>query len=491
QNMIINSYIVKRAYDFVGGNIRFKTIVENNSNGLIADISIHLIVKEHFKKDSETKTISTLFPKESKGVDFILTPLACGKSKIHGTVSYFDSKGKHLTVTLRPVLIQIKCPLVEPKEAKLIELLRLKDSLQKGHAEINYTDISQPKAFQLARNIITLLDILEINKDEGQFKVLYSAEAKVTGEPIIIDLNVHSHSFFIDVYAENLKQATGLLAYIKDLLNRALQIKSRISITSTFFNKLSDLYQLCDEMGPKNYIIPLLNDLLPETKTYFSDLSLTNSIEKWMSKIRKKSDKKLDNRTYINLQYNILNWMDELIKFIETTSKIYVDSLVIIQKIIVDILKENELVKLKLKEELSKKRKAYSKKILFSLIITYNKSGIIIFQHNFTNEILNNELIGGFLSAIQSFGSEITKKDTSMRKLEYEQFSIQLEKGKNTMSALITSGYTTTYDIKNLKEFVVTFEEKFKRELKEFNGNVSPFNETETLINQFFEGQKR
>ena len=52
-----------------------------------------------------------------------------------------------------------------------------------------------------------------------------------------------------------------------------------------------------------------------------------------------------------------------------------------------------------------------------------------MYTHNFTEKTLDSDLIGGFLSAIQSFGAEISKEETTMKKLSYEHFEIELLEG--------------------------------------------------------------
>ena len=91
------------------------------------------------------------------------------------------------------------------------------------------------------------------------------------------------------------------------------------------------------------------------------------------------------------------------------------------------------------------------------------------------------------MSAIQSFGIEISKKQTPLKRLSYEDFEIELLASKFTTTALILSGHPNKLIINKLKEFVNKFETKYRKELQEFYGNISIFEETKELIQDVFQ----
>ena len=73
-----------------------------------------------------------------------------------------------------------------------------------------------------------------------------------------------------------------------------------------------------------------------------------------------------------------------------------------------------------------------------------------------------------------------------MKKLAYEHFEIQLQDGEFTIVALISSGLPDQLIIKKLVEFSTNFEETYKKELKEFAGNVAVFADAEEMIKKIF-----
>ncbi|MFX0142254.1 MAG: hypothetical protein ACFFDN_51925, partial [Candidatus Hodarchaeota archaeon] len=487
--------IVKRAYDYVGGNIRFKVVVENKSDEILRDISVLLNTREQFQIKSAVEKILLLDINESRGLDFILTPMTCGKSTIYGTISYLDVKGQQFSTFMEPSVVQIKCPLVIPKIASSSDLRQLKEKLQYSHAEIEYTGLNISKAYQIAKDQISSLDVSEIEEHSDIYNVLYSGEAKVTGDQIIIDLNVKPDTIIIDVYLRDMKQSTGFLAYIKNLINLALQYSKDISttldkITTKIYNafefgqRLSELFNLCQSKEPLVDIILLLKELKNKSYSYFPDLRITESFEKWsvdLEKIRDK-DEEIWERTYLNLQFFILAWLDAIIVFSETNTKNYFESPAVVE----ETLKNIEWGNAKLKEDLINKTKQYSRNILFALMVIHKNTGLSIYNHNFKGETLDSDLISGFLTAIRSFGAELSKKETAMKRLSYEYFEIQIEEGEFVNPALITLGFPDELTIKLLNDFLIRFETRYRNELEDFSGNVSLFLDTKDIIQDIF-----
>ncbi|MHA1380840.1 MAG: hypothetical protein ACTSRG_20940 [Candidatus Helarchaeota archaeon] len=490
---------IKRAYDYVGGNIRYKVVVENASDRVIKDISVELNIKEQqYEADSSFKKIKILEPGESIGSDFILTPLTCGKSRIHGNVSYKTEKNELVSMEIAPSVVQIKCPLVQPKEVSLSDLIQLMQKLQKSHTEINYLGLMKQKAYQIAKEQISALDVSEVEEQENEFHILYSGEAKVGGDLIIIDLNMTDENIMIDVYLKDIKQATGFLAYIKNLISLAIQYSSKISttmdvITNKVYNafefatRLSELYNLCANKESLDTILILIKELNIKLSKYFPDLKITEIFtalfNNWIKELGEIKDEEVWDRTYLNLQYDILNWMDGIVTISETNSKIYFDSPSADSTTIKNIKAGNE----QLKEQINLMNKHYSRNILFALMLVNKTSGLSMYNHNFTDKSLDSDLIGGFLTAIQSFGSELSNaKETGMQKLSYQHFEIQLQEGKHTVAALITSGIPNPITIEKQKDILAQFEEKYATDLENFVGDVGKFEKVKELIKNIF-----
>ncbi|MFX1453089.1 MAG: winged helix-turn-helix transcriptional regulator, partial [Promethearchaeota archaeon] len=217
---------VKREYDYVGGGIRFKIAVQNISNTVITDINVVLVPTSQYEIPERVKVVDILKPGESRGIDFDLIPLTCGSSKVFGSVSYIDPFGNPHTATVTPKEIQIKCPLVQPKILTEIELL--KTQLQKSSAKIPFK-IDNNLAFDIIIDQISALDLSEINIDKAQFLALYSGIAKVTADNMIIESTIKNHDAILTVWTKDLKQATGFLAYLKNLIQMAFDTASKLA----------------------------------------------------------------------------------------------------------------------------------------------------------------------------------------------------------------------------------------------------------------------
>ncbi|MHA1264514.1 MAG: hypothetical protein ACTSRS_04685 [Candidatus Helarchaeota archaeon] len=488
---ITGKLLVKRAYDYVGGDVRFKVVVENKSKEILKDIAVQLNVKEQFSVPETLKTVNILEPEESRGVDFLLTPLTCGKSNIYGIVTYQDSFSNTFTTEIKPVLVQIKCPLVTPRIFKLLEILKMKDRFQLSHTEILYVGLNRLTAFKIARDQIASLDLSEVEEGADEYSALFTGEAKVTGHPLLVDLHVNS-KIEIDVYMGDVKQATGFLAYIKNLINMALNYSLQIStsvekIKKTIFNgfefsaRLSELFDLCEQQESIDDILLILKELQIKSNSYFQDEKLTSSLTARFNELEKLQNKEIYSRTYLNLQYDVQIWMDTVIRFAETNAKIYYESTI-------DQSTRDEISNgiVQLKKELNRMAEIYSRKILFTLMLIHKNSGLNLYTYNFSEISMDSDLISGFLHAIQSFGTELSKETTQIKRLSYEHFEIELLDGGMTVAALITYGIPNQMTNLALQRFIQRFEEQFSAEIASFRGNVLQFEPAKEMVKNIF-----
>ncbi len=492
--------VIRRAYDYVGGAIRYKIVVENTSDRIIRDILVSLeIKKQQYEIDTPINTIDILEPGESIGTDFILTPLTCGKSRIHGKVSYKTAKSELISMEITPNVVQIKCPLVQPKKLSSSNLISLMQTLQRSHSEINFEGLTKPNAYRIAKEQISSLDVTKVEEEEEKFHITYSGVAKVGGDLIIIELIIIQDYIVIDIYLEDIKQATGFLAYIKNLINLAIKYSRKISttmdvITSKVYNafeftqRLSELNNLCIEKAPIDNILLILKELHIKSNSYFPDLQVTKIFteifNKWIADLEKITEDEIWNRTYLNLQYDILTCMDAIIILLESNTKNYFESPGADEQTKRNIQTGNN----QLRGQLNKMNEQYARMILFALMLINKSSGVNMYNYNFAETALDSDLIGGFLTAIRSFGMELgaEAKETGMQKLSYQHFEIGIQDGKYTVIALITSGLPNKLIIERQKEMLLKFEKEFEVDLEKFAGNVGIFKDTENLVNEIF-----
>jgi hypothetical protein len=265
-------------------------------------------------------------------------------------------------------------------------------------------------------------------------------------------------------------------------------ITNKIYNAFEFATRLSELYKMCFEKAPVDDICLILKELNIKSNTYFPDLKATKIFKslfnKWINNLEGIKYEEMWDRTYINLEHDILNLIDVTITLSDTYSETYFKS----PNIVESTKKFIETGNLRLKNQLYKMNEQYSNQILFTLMIINKERGVTIFNHNFTEESPNPYLIGGFLDAIQSFGTEISKdaKETAIKKLSYEHFEIQLQSGQYAIAALITSGLPNELIIERHRELLMRFEKEYEQELINFKGEITCFSSAEELIRNIF-----
>jgi len=124
------------------------------------------------------------------------------------------------------------------------------------------------------------------------------------------------------------------------------------------------------------------------------------------------------------------------------------------------------------------------------IMIIHKTAGTTIYSKQISME-LDSDLIGGFLTAISQFRSEIQKpqpKSTEIRgfQMDYYDFKIIIHDGDYVRVALILEGPPSEFLEINQRMFTERFELRFSPLIKEFSGDVRPFSETDGLVEEYF-----
>lgn len=129
---------LRREYDFVGGLIRFKTVIQNNSGILLNNIDIELRMPSHIRlikispktySQGHKASIPNLQDNQSISVDFYLEPLICGKAPIEVVAVYQDAFGKSHSIIREPKMVETKCPpIINPGEENIARIRHLYES---------------------------------------------------------------------------------------------------------------------------------------------------------------------------------------------------------------------------------------------------------------------------------------------------------------------------------------------------------------------------
>ena len=121
------------------------------------------------------------------------------------------------------------------------------------------------------------------------------------------------------------------------------------------------------------------------------------------------------------------------------------------------------------------------------LLIIHRVVGATLFHRKFGSWEINPDLISGFLTAIQSFGSEIKSKDVPINKMAYKEFEILLHQGALVSIALIVDGKGSEWHEQKLALFTKEFELKFEENLKHWSGELTQFKTAGLMVDQKFE----
>ncbi len=128
-------------------------------------------------------------------------------------------------------------------------------------------------------------------------------------------------------------------------------------------------------------------------------------------------------------------------------------------------------------------------------IFVFNKSGVCLYNYSFEHKELitediddkefDEDLVSGALSGIITIISEITHSKRQLRQIQKEEASLLFTYGKYHIVALITSMELPVL-FKKIDEFSREFEQKFTKDLKNFQGNVQHFQPARFLILKYF-----
>ncbi|MHA1324038.1 MAG: tetratricopeptide repeat protein [Candidatus Helarchaeota archaeon] len=280
-----------------------------------------------------------------------------------------------------------------------------------------------------------------------------------------------------------------------DLVNRTLVTFSKteklkgekiyeiIEESMGFIKHLFQTYELAKKGQESKDILEILIRIQNRLRINFPQLDFIPQLQEKIKQIQKEAPERFSEALAHNLRFAILSWIRGLYNISISNKKIYLETIGEPD----DLYRNLEVELRTISNRIQIEEVNYSKDILGYLIITKKQAGIPIFQWNFIEATFDSDLVGGFLSAIQSFGSEITRESASMEKIAYKGFEINFQDGEFIRCALILKGEITKLLLKGLRNFVQEFESHFEKPLRANTGNVAIFETTDTLIQKYFD----
>jgi len=149
------------------------------------------------------------------------------------------------------------------------------------------------------------------------------------------------------------------------------------------------------------------------------------------------------------------------------------------------------LIKKKKRKKLAVKQKTINKFMdilnLNYVIVIEKKSSLNVYDQAFTGKKFNSTLISGFLEAIHHFGLDVTgsEEDSQTVKLEYKNSKILMSDFKHFRLIFIMKDLPSPQFYEVIGDLSLEIEEKFGMYLKEFKGNLQPFEGIENLLKSY------
>lgn len=475
---------VVREYDYVGGEIRFKVAIRNLTKTAITNITVLLNVTEQYTIESLTKQVPYLAPGESRGVDFMLMPMACGQSKVFGTISYSDAFGEPQSVTIKPKTISIKCPLVVPESSTRAEIDDWLKSQLKSSCSVPLGNLPKNQGFKFANEQIAALDLRNVLMDDKKLIGEFLGIAKVTNNKILVRATALEDSVQIDVFTDDMKSATGILAYIRNLVLISMNVQSDLQLKEDkigtqildafeIIGRLTKVCDLCQIRGAVKDGLLILNELIAQVQKSYLKEDLLTPLSQWHDNLKKQKDEKLTESIANELAFNAIEWVKIAHQITQSKYGVYKDTFDSSASITAMNQIRDRISSIE--DEIHALEIAYMRTILKYLMIIFNENGLVVYKQGFGKMDFDSDLVGGFLTAIQSFGLEISQKDTPVTKLAYKDFELELTDGNYVRVAIVLAGKATNLIKEKLSSFKTDFEIKFKPNLSQWDGNIEPF----------------
>ncbi len=117
------------------------------------------------------------------------------------------------------------------------------------------------------------------------------------------------------------------------------------------------------------------------------------------------------------------------------------------------------------------------------VLVLYKGTGTCVYFKSFGSDLIDPELISGFISAICSFGKDLVCQET-LNEITYGDKMLLLSDGEYIRVTLVLSKKPSIILRKNLMEFIIEFEKTYINELPNWRGQLNIFRESGILIDE-------
>jgi hypothetical protein len=223
---------VASVVEMVGGMVRLKVAVDNNTRSLAADVRLSLdyddkvLRLERSEPTYETKRekimLGNIRPKERKTVAFYFDPQICTRSLINATVAYDDAAGRFRSAAMKTRPVEVVCPAFStPRKASTAMLKRLlREEL--AFRDSKYfrfpAETPAPQVFEGCKQAVMAQDLQLVrefvNERPFEAEAWFYGETKATKSPMVVWTTVYGHERVtqFSVASSSSAAITGLLA---------------------------------------------------------------------------------------------------------------------------------------------------------------------------------------------------------------------------------------------------------------------------------------
>ncbi len=253
-----------RDFDFIGGQIRFKIGLKNNTNFSLTNLKITFNIPDALKwilhepsysRSGDSILIPKLGANEKKAISFYLEPINCMESPVNATVSFFDARDKPHAVTMKPKMVSITCPIFFTEvDANLARVKSLRRKLS-HHDKKLFPIIKTEESLSIFSSIISVMKKFDIKltfkdfSEEDRFgEAWFYGITKVKKNQIVIYvlLDGTDKKVEIEVSGNDESQITAFLTEIGDHTRKQLIQNKIIDVEDDFYDmRVSVLSKLC------------------------------------------------------------------------------------------------------------------------------------------------------------------------------------------------------------------------------------------------------
>ncbi|MFX1388644.1 MAG: hypothetical protein ACFE9Z_01105 [Promethearchaeota archaeon] len=243
-----------REYEFIGGQIRFKVGVINNTNYTFTSLRLAfdlpealkwIIHEPKYERKGDSILISKLGAHEKLAVSLYLEPINCMESSVNVTASFFDAKEKPHAVPMKPKMIAISCPIFfTENEANLARVKSLRRSLANRDKKV-FPIANREKGASVFSSILSVLGKFDIklvykefDEESNYGEAWFYGITKVKKNRIIpyVMLDTENKVLEFEVAGDDAEQITSFLAEIGDRVRRKLIHDKVIKPEEKFFD---------------------------------------------------------------------------------------------------------------------------------------------------------------------------------------------------------------------------------------------------------------